>query len=69
MSGAYLGGPRARKLTFVRRIVGMALLSGLPALILGSVLLWSGNYSSRTQWTLTLLVVGCWLFVGRATPH
>lgn len=66
MSGAYPGGPRARKLTFVRRMMGMALLSGLPALILGLVLLWFGNYSSRTQWTLSILVVGCWLGVGLA---
>jgi two-component system, NtrC family, nitrogen regulation sensor histidine kinase NtrY len=58
--------PRVRKLTFVRRIVGMALLSGIPALILGLVLLWSGEYSSRTQWTLSILVVGCWLIFALA---
>jgi two-component system nitrogen regulation sensor histidine kinase NtrY len=66
MSGVHAGGPRARKLTFVKRMMGMALLAGLPALILGLVLLWSGNYATRTQWTLTVLVVGCWLVVGLA---
>jgi two-component system nitrogen regulation sensor histidine kinase NtrY len=66
MSSVPPRGPRVRKLTFVRRIVGMALLSGLPALILGLVLLWSGDYSSRTQWTLSMLVVGCWLIVALA---
>jgi two-component system, NtrC family, nitrogen regulation sensor histidine kinase NtrY len=55
--------PRVRRLTFIGRIVGMALLSGLPALILGMVLLWSSDYSSRTQWTLTIAVVGCWLMM------
>ena len=66
MSGAFQGNPAGRRLTFVRRIVGMALLSSLPALILGLVLLWSGNYSSRTQWTFSILVVGCWLIAAQA---
>jgi two-component system nitrogen regulation sensor histidine kinase NtrY len=66
MPGAFQGSPRGRKLTFVRRIVGMALLSSLPALILGLVLLWSGNYSSRTQWTFSVLVVGCLLIAAQA---
>ena len=66
MRGASQGSPRGRKLTFVQRIVGMALLSGLPALALALALLWSGSYSSRTQWTLSVLVVGCWLIVALA---
>src|SRR5579875_3507801 len=57
---------RARRLTFVRRIVGMALLAGLPALIVALVLLWSTPYSSQTQWTLTILITGCWLGISLA---
>ncbi len=57
---------RARRLTFVRRIVGMALLAGLPALIVALVLLWSAPYSSQTQWTLTILITGCWLGISLA---
>jgi two-component system, NtrC family, nitrogen regulation sensor histidine kinase NtrY len=66
MSGAFQRSPHGRRLTFVRRIVGMALLASLPALILGLVLLWSGNFSARTQWTLTILVAGCWLIAAQA---
>lgn len=66
MSAASRKNPRIRKLTFVRRIVGMALLAGLPAVVLALVLLWLGNYSARSQWTLSILVVGFWLFVALA---
>jgi two-component system, NtrC family, nitrogen regulation sensor histidine kinase NtrY len=66
MHGAFQRSPRGRRLTFVRRIVLMTLLAGLPAIILGLVLLWSGSYSSRTQWTFSILVVGSWLLVSLA---
>ncbi len=54
-------GPPVRKLVFVRRALTMSVLAALPAVVLALVLLWSGNYSSRLQWTLSVLVVGCWL--------
>src|SRR2546423_13882593 len=47
-----------KNLTHDRRILLLALLSGLPALILALVLLWRGDFSSKTQWTLTVLVAG-----------
>jgi len=48
------------KLTHDRRILILALLSGLPAVIVALLLLWFGDYASRTQWTLTVLLVGAW---------
>lgn len=39
----------------------MALAGGLPALIVAMVLLFTGPHSGREQWTLCLLMVGCWL--------
>lgn len=66
MSGA---NRRVPKLTFVRRIIGMAMLAALPALALALVLLWRGRYSSQTQWTLTLFVAGWWLVVLLALGH
>ena len=51
---------RNPKWTHDRRILLLALLSGLPAVMLALVLLWRGDYSSKTQWTLTVLVVGTW---------
>src|SRR5437870_5882919 len=56
---------RTRKPRYERRIVTLALLTGLPAVILALVLLWSGDFAARTQWTLTILTVVVWLaFVG-----
>src|SRR5256884_5334657 len=49
-----------QKLRHDRRILLLALLSGSPALILALVLLWRGDFSSKTQWTLTILLVGVW---------
>jgi nitrogen fixation/metabolism regulation signal transduction histidine kinase len=48
------------KLTHDRRILLLTLLSGLPAVIVALVLLWFGDFASRTQWTLTVLLVGAW---------
>jgi nitrogen fixation/metabolism regulation signal transduction histidine kinase len=39
----------------------LALLGGLPAVILVLWLLWSGDANDRTRWTLAVLIVGCWL--------
>src|SRR5437763_3093433 len=50
-----------RKPRYERRIFALALLTGLPAVILALVLLWSGDFAARTQWTLTILTVVVWL--------
>jgi two-component system nitrogen regulation sensor histidine kinase NtrY len=38
----------------------MALGAGLPGILVSLVLLWSGDFSSRLRWTLTLLVLALW---------
>ena len=48
------------KLTHDRRILLLALLSGLPAVVIALLLLWRGDFSSRTQWTLAVLLLGGW---------
>ncbi|MFN2398515.1 MAG: PAS domain-containing sensor histidine kinase [Gemmatimonadaceae bacterium] len=55
--------PRTQRLTFERRVLGMALLAGLPAALVAMVLLWVGDYSAKVNWTLGILVVGWWLAV------
>src|SRR2546422_4383678 len=56
---------RKRKPRYERRIFTLALLTGLPAVALALVLLWRGEFAARTQWSLTILLVGVWLaFVG-----
>jgi two-component system, NtrC family, nitrogen regulation sensor histidine kinase NtrY len=49
------------RLTYERRIQLLALAAGLPGSAVALILLWSGDYSSRTAWTLGLLIVGMWL--------
>jgi len=44
-----------------RRVFWLALLGGLPAVALALGLLWFGDFTPRTQWTLTLVVAGVWL--------
>ena len=49
---------RKRKPRYERRIFALALLTGLPAVVLALVLLWTGDFAPRTQWTVTILMVG-----------
>lgn len=39
----------------------LALAAGLGSTAVAIILLWTGGYSSRTQWTLTVLMVFAWL--------
>jgi len=39
----------------------LALAGGVPALAIALALLWSADYASRTQWTLSVVAVGAWL--------
>jgi len=53
----------ARYITHDRRVFLLALLSGLPAVVVAMVFLWHSNFSVRADWTLTILVVSIWLGV------
>jgi two-component system nitrogen regulation sensor histidine kinase NtrY len=50
-----------RRLTYERRIQLLALAAGLPGSAVALILLWTGDYTSRTAWTLGLLIIGMWL--------
>ncbi|HEU5336622.1 MAG TPA: ATP-binding protein [Terriglobales bacterium] len=56
-------GPRARhrRMAHENRVLLFALASGLAGVIPAMVFLWIGPYSGSTQWTLTVLIVTCWL--------
>ena len=45
---------------FERRVLLLAFAVGLPGSILAMVLLWTGDLSSRMQWTATILLVLSW---------
>ncbi len=49
------------KLTHDQLVFVYALLAGLPAVVTVMCYLWGGEHAAKEQWTLTLLVVGCWL--------
>src|SRR5499427_6621329 len=49
------------RLSHDRRLFFLALISGLPAVIVSLVLLWTGDFASRVQWTLTAVILTVWL--------
>ncbi|MBV9156656.1 MAG: ATP-binding protein [Acidobacteriaceae bacterium] len=49
------------KISHDARVFLLALAGGLPAVLVCIVLLATGGYSPREQWTLDLLIVLCWL--------
>jgi two-component system, NtrC family, nitrogen regulation sensor histidine kinase NtrY len=50
-----------KRLRYERRIQLLALAAGLPGSLIAILLLWFGDYSSQTAWTLTILIVIFWL--------
>jgi nitrogen fixation/metabolism regulation signal transduction histidine kinase len=49
--------PRQPRLSHDRRVLLMALASGLPGALISLILLWSGDYTPKVQWTLTVAIV------------
>jgi nitrogen fixation/metabolism regulation signal transduction histidine kinase len=56
-------------LRFDQRILLLALAAGFPAALVSLILLWTGDYTARVQWTLSLFVVGAWLGCSFAVRH
>jgi nitrogen fixation/metabolism regulation signal transduction histidine kinase len=55
--------PQKRRVGHERRIAVLTLLTALPGALVGLVILWTGDYSPKVQWTLTLFVVlAAWVF-------
>src|SRR5712691_4059611 len=52
---------RMKDLTHERRIQLLSVAAGLPGSLVAVILLWTGPYSSRTAWTLTVLIVCFWI--------
>ena len=52
-----------------RRVLLLALAAGLPATAIAILLLWTGGYSSRVQWTVGVLLVAAWLGFAFATQE
>ncbi|MCA1631986.1 MAG: PAS domain-containing sensor histidine kinase, partial [Acidobacteria bacterium] len=50
--------PRKPRLNFEQRVFWLALLAGMPGSVAALWIVWAGDYATRVQWTLTVLVVG-----------
>jgi two-component system nitrogen regulation sensor histidine kinase NtrY len=48
-------------LLYERRILLLALAAGLGGTLVALILLWTGSFSSKLQWTLTVAMVIAWL--------
>src|SRR5438128_10282188 len=55
--------PRRKKRRIVHEnsVLLLALAAGAVGVVTSLVLLWTGDYTSKTQWTLALFIVGAWL--------
>ena len=58
-----------RSLTYEHRIQLLALAAGLPGSLIAVLLLWFGDYSSQTAWTLTVLIIIFWLGFAISLRH
>jgi two-component system nitrogen regulation sensor histidine kinase NtrY len=43
------------------RVVLLAILAGLPGSATALIILWTGAFEPRTQWTLTVIIVAAWM--------
>jgi two-component system nitrogen regulation sensor histidine kinase NtrY len=59
----------ASRFRFDQRILLLALVAGLPALAVALILLWTGDYTPKVQWTLTVLIVGVWTGCSFSVRH
>jgi two-component system nitrogen regulation sensor histidine kinase NtrY len=50
-----------KPLLYERRILLLALAAGLASTLVAMILLWIGPYSTKLQWTLTVVIVVAWL--------
>ena len=58
------------RFSYEGRLTWLTLAAVLPAIVVALSLLWFGDYSAKVQWTLTILIVGCFLvFVSSAREH
>src|SRR5215471_11089345 len=54
---------RSTHIKFEGRVTMLTLAAGFPGVALCALLLWLDGYSSRTQWTVDLLLVFFWLAI------
>jgi two-component system, NtrC family, nitrogen regulation sensor histidine kinase NtrY len=58
------------RLSYEGKIIWLTVAAALPAIFVALALLWLGDYSAKVQWTLTILIVGCFaMFISGTREH
>jgi two-component system nitrogen regulation sensor histidine kinase NtrY len=58
------------RLSYEGKIIWLTFAAVIPAIVVALALLWFGDYSAKVQWTLTILIVGCFLaFISSAREY
>jgi nitrogen fixation/metabolism regulation signal transduction histidine kinase len=59
-----------RRLSYEGKITWLTFLAVAPAIIIALALLWFGDHTPKVQWTLTILIVGCFAaFIWSTREH
>ena len=59
-----------RRLSYEGKITWLTFAAAVPAILIALALLWLGDYSAKVQWTLTIVIVGCFLaFISSTREH
>src|SRR5213080_2537741 len=63
--------PKSRyRLSHEGKLTSLTLGAAAPAVVVALALLWFGDYSPKVQWTLTILIVACFIgFISSAREH
>jgi two-component system nitrogen regulation sensor histidine kinase NtrY len=58
------------RFSYEGKITWLTFAAAVPAIFVALVLLWLGDYSAKVQWTLTILIVGCFaVFISSTREH
>src|SRR5436853_2678718 len=61
---------RRHGVSYEGKITWLTFATAVPAILVALALLWFGDYSAKLQWTLTILIVGCFLaFISSTREH
>ncbi len=50
---------KKRRLSYEGKLTWLTFLAAAPAIVIALALLWFGDHTSKVQWTLTIVIVGC----------
>jgi len=61
---------RRHRLSYENRLTWLALAAAAPAVLIIMIALWTGDYSPKIQWTISILIIGCFIgFIASAREH